>query len=481
MSVRQILRILGLLMLMYSVTLLPPFLLSLYFGDGSATAFSVAFAEIVGLGLLAWWPNRERREELTPRDGFLVVTLFWLLFGTIGAFPFLLAPHHELVFVDALFESFSGLTGTGSSVIADVDSLPPSLNYYRHQLCWLGGMGIVVLAIAILPMLGVGGMQLYKAESPGVVKDKLTPRITETAKALWLIYVGLTVTCLLAFRFAGMSWLDAICHSFSTIATAGFSTHGTSIGYFNSPLIEAIAVFFMYAGAINFGLHFMALRRGRFVAYWRDPELRFFTVSLGLLIGLVTTMLCWQSPLAPLEAVRHSVFMSTSLLTTTGFVSTDFTLWPGILPFLVVSASIMGGMAGSTASGVKPLRMLLVLKHSLREISRLLHPNGVFAIRLGRKTVSPRVIDAVWGFLTLYLLVFIVLMWSVMATGVDFMTAYGSVICSLNNAGAGLGATASNYASVNAPAKLILILAMILGRLEIFTVLVLFTPAFWRR
>lgn len=481
MSVRQILRILGVLMLIYSITLLPPFALSLYLDDGSATAFSAAWLEIVLLGLLAWFPNRRCREELTPRDGFVVVMLFWLVFGSIGAFPFLLAPHHELSLVDALFESFSGLTGTGSSVIADVDNIPPSLNYYRHQLCWLGGMGIVVLAVAVLPMLGIGGMQLYKAESPGVVKDKLTPRITQTAKALWIIYVGMTLVCLLAFRLAGMSWLDAVCHSFSTIATAGFSTHGASIGHFNSSLIEMITVFFMFAGAINFGLHFMALRRGRFVAYWRDPELKFFTLSLALLIALVTGMLWASSTLAPLEALRHSIFMSTSLLTTTGFVSTDFTLWPGILPFLIVSASFMGGMAGSTASGVKPLRMLLALKHSLREISRLLHPNGVFAIRLGRKAVSPNIIDAVWGFLTLYLLVFVVLMWSVMATGVDFTTAYGSVVCSLNNAGAGLGDSASNYASLNEAAKIMLVAGMILGRLEIFTVLVLFTPAFWRR
>ncbi|MDP2228643.1 MAG: TrkH family potassium uptake protein [Moraxellaceae bacterium] len=481
MSVRQICRILGILMLLYSVTLLPPMLLSLWLDDGGITAFSVALIEIVALGMLAWWPNRHQRDELTPRDGFVVVTLFWVVFGTIGAFPFLLSPHHALPFVDALFESFSGLTGTGSSVMADLDNIPPSLNYYRHQLCWLGGMGIVVLAIAIMPMLGVGGMQLYRAESPGVVKDKLTPRITETAKALWLIYVGLTLLCLLCFRLASMSWFDAVCHAFSTIATAGFSTHGNSIGHFNSPLIELITAVFMFAGAINFGLHFMALRRGRPIAYWRDPELRFFAGSLLLLIALVSVMLWSSSTLAPLQALRHGLFMSTSLLTTTGFSSTDFTMWPGILPFLVVSASVMGGMAGSTASGVKPLRMMLALKHSLREISRLLHPNGVFALRLGRKVVHYRVIDAVWGFLTLYLGVFVIMMWSVMATGVDFVTAYGAVVCSLNNAGAGLGAVASSYASLNDAAKLILMGGMVLGRLEIFTLLVLLSPAFWRR
>lgn len=481
MSLRQILRLLGVLMLMYSVTLLPPFLLSLYYADGSVTAFSAAFVQIVALGLLAWWPNRHCRDELTPRDGFVVVLMFWLVFGSIGAFPFLLAPHHELNLVDALFESFSGLTGSGASVIADIDNIPPALNYYRHQLCWLGGMGIVVLAVAVMPMLGVGGMQLYRAESPGVVKDKLTPRITETAKALWLIYVGLTLLCVLCFRLAGMSWLDAVCHGFSTIATAGFSTHATSLGHFDSALIEAIAVVFMFAGAINFGLHFIALRRGQFPAYARNPELRFFAGSLALLVLLVTAMLWSSSTLAGLEALRHALFMSTSMITTTGFVSTDFSLWPGILPFLVASASIMGGMAGSTASGVKPLRMLIALKHSLREISRLLHPNGVFALRLGRKVVHYRVVDAVWGFLTLYIMVFAVMMWAVMATGLDFTSTYGAVLAALNNAGAGLGSVASHYADIADAAKLILVGGMILGRLEIFTFLVLLTPAFWRR
>jgi trk system potassium uptake protein TrkH len=482
MSVRQILRILGVLMLIYSITLLPPFALSIYLDDGNATAFSVALVDIAVLGLLAWFPNRHCKEDLTPRDGFVVVLMFWLVFGSIGAFPFLLAPHHELDVVDALFESFSGLTGTGASVIAELEAIPPSLNYYRHQLCFLGGMGIVVLAVAILPMLGIGGMQLYKAESPGVVKDKLTPRITETAKSLWLIYVGMTVVCVLALRLAGMSWFDAVCHSFSAVATAGFSTHSSSVAYFDSALIEMILVVFMFLGAMNFGLHFMALRKGRFIAYWRDPELRFFAASLLLLIALITVSLWVQSPLPPLEALRQTVFMSTSLITTTGLTSTDFTAWPGILPFLVISATIMGGMAGSTASGVKPLRMLLVLKHSLREISRLLHPNGVFALRLGRKTVGPRVIDAVWGFLTLYLLVFIVMMWSLMATsGLDLVSAYGSVLAAINNGGVGLGSTASNFAGVADPGKIILIAGMILGRLEIFTVLVLFTPAFWRR
>ncbi|MFN3587625.1 MAG: potassium transporter TrkG [Moraxellaceae bacterium] len=481
MSLRQILRLLGVLMLMYSATLLPPFLLSLYYEDGSATAFSVAFLQIVSLGLALWWPNRRQRDELTPRDGFVVVLLFWLVFGSIGAFPFLLAPHHRLDLVDALFESFSGLTGSGASVIPDVDNITPSLNYYRHQLCWLGGMGIVVLAVAVMPMLGVGGMQLYRAESPGVVKDKLTPRITETAKALWLIYVGLTLLCVLCLRLAGMGWLDAVCHGFSTIATAGFSTHAASIGYFDSALIEGIVVVFMFAGAINFGLHFMVLRRGHLPAYTRNPELRFFTASLALLILLVTAMLLASGTFHGLEALRHALFMSTSMITTTGYVSTDYSLWPGILPFLVASASIMGGMAGSTASGVKPLRMLIAIKHSLREISRLLHPNGVFALRLGRKVVHYRVVDAVWGFMTLYIVVFVVLMWGVMATGLDFVSSYGAVLAALNNAGAGLGSVASHYADITDAAKLLLVGGMILGRLEIFTFLVLLTPAFWRR
>ncbi len=481
MSYRQILRILGILMLMYSLTLAPPFLLGLYLNDGTAPAFSAAFGLIVIMGLTCWWPNRRHQEELAPRDGFLVVLLFWLVFGTIGAFPFLLAPHHELRLVDALFESFSGLTGTGASVIADVESLPPALNYYRHQLCWLGGMGIVVLAIAVMPLLGIGGMQLYRAESPGVVKDKLTPRITETALALWVIYLGLTLACALALWLAGMTWFDAICHAFSTIATAGFSTHNASVAYFNSPLIEYILAFFMFAGAINFGLHFMALRRGRVWAYWRDPELRFYCLVLLGLIAITTVALSWQGVYSGPDSFRFALFQSVSLSTTTGLISTDFASWPGMLPILVISATIIGGSAGSTASGIKPLRALIAFKHSLREVSRLIHPNGVFAIRLGRKTVHYRVVDAVWSFLTLYILMFFVLMGLIMATGLDFVSAYGAVNASLNNSGAGLGVVASNFAAIPDVTKGILIVAMLMGRLEIFTVLVLLTPAFWRR
>lgn len=481
MSYRQILRILGVLMLLYSLTLIPPFLLSLYYRDGTTPAFSAGFVLIALMGLVAWLPNRRQRDELMPRDGFLVVFLFWVVFGLIGALPFLLAPHHELRAVDALFESFSGLTGTGSSVIPDLDTMPATLNYYRHQLCWLGGMGIVVLAVAVMPMLGIGGMQLYKAETPGVTKDKLTPRITETAKALWLIYLGLTLCCVLAYYLAGMSWFDAVCHAFSTIATAGASTHAASMGYFQNPLIEYIAVVFMFLGAVNFSLHFVALRRGRFQAYWRDPELRFFCFLILLLVAIVTVVLSWQGVYSGADSFRYSLFQSVSLITTTGFTSTDFTTWPGTLPVLVVSACIIGGCAGSTTSGIKPLRALVAFKHSMREVSRLLHPNGVFAIRLGKKPVHYRVVDAVWGFLTLYILLFGLLMGLVMATGLDFISAFGAVACSLNNGGAGLGSVAASYAGVPDVTKLILVAAMIFGRLEIFTFLVLLTPAFWRR
>lgn len=482
MSYRQILRILGVLMLMYSFTLLPPFLLSLYFADGTTPAFSAGFTLISLTGLAAWWPHRRHRDELTPRDGFLVVFMFWMVFGIVGALPFLLAPHHDLRLVDALFESFSGLTGTGTSVIPDLDNMPPTLNYYRHQLCWLGGMGIVVLAVAVMPMLGIGGMQLYRAEAPGVVKDKLTPRITETAKSLWLIYLGLTLICVLAFYLAGMSWFDAVCHAFSTIATAGFSTHSESVAYFQQPLIEYLTVLFMILGSVNFALHFAALGRGRFQAYWRDPELRFFLFLLLMLVAITTVALSWNGIYENgSDNFRHALFQATSMITTTGLVSADFSNWPGMLPILLVSACIIGGCAGSTSSGIKPLRLLMVMRHSLREISRLIHPSGVFAIRVGRKPVSPRVVDSVWSFLTLYGLTFFVLMGMVMATGLDFESAYGAVACSLNNAGAGLGSVANGYAGVPDVTKFILMLAMVLGRLEIFTVLVLLTPAFWRR
>lgn len=482
MQFRAIAHVLGILMQLYSISLLPPFLIALYHRNEDYIAFSTAFILINAAGFLAWWPNRGRKEDIGPREGFLIVFLFWIVFGFIGALPLMLASHHELGIVDSLFESFSGLTGTGSSVVTDIDALPPAINYYRHQLCWLGGMGIIVLAVAVMPMLGIGGMQLYRAESPGPTKDKLTPRITETAKALWIIYVGLTIACTLAFHFAGMGWLDAVCHAFSTIATAGFSTHNASLGYFNSALIDYIAIFFMFISAFNFSLHFAALRHGKLSAYWQDPELRFFA-QFAFAAGAFISLSLWLTGVYPslADAVRFGLFHVVSLISTTGYVTAPFTEWPQYFSIGLIALCFIGGCAGSTASGIKPIRALVIIKHAWREVYRLMHPNGVFAVKIGNQPVQPSVLDAVWGYLALYAISFWCLMALVMLSGLDFVSAFGAVACSLNNAGAGLGVVSSNYAGIPDATKMVLVLGMILGRLEIFTFLVLLTPAFWRR
>ncbi|HFE48777.1 MAG TPA: potassium transporter, partial [Chromatiaceae bacterium] len=383
---------------------------------------------------------------------------------------------------DAVFESFSGLTTTGATVIVGLDHLPKSILYYRQQLQWLGGMGIIVLAVAILPMLRIGGMQLYRAETPGPIKDtKLTPRITETAKALWLIYLTMTVACTLAYWAAGMSLFDAIGHAFSTIAIGGFSTHDASIGYFDSRLIELICVVFMFAAGINFALHFFAWR-GSLRGYWRDAEFRFYSLILLVTTLLVTLVLLLRGIYAsPLEAFTKALFHTVSIGTTAGFATVEHYAWPGFIAILLLFVSFVGGCAGSTGGGIKVIRFLLLIKQGLREITRLVHPSAKIPVRIGDKVISPRVIDAVWGFFALYIASFVVMYLALAFTGLDLMTAFSAVAASMNNLGPGLANVGANYAGINDVAKWILCFAMLLGRLEVYTLLVLLMPAFWRK
>ena len=391
-------------------------------------------------------------------------------------------------FVDALFESLSGLTTTGATVITSIDSLPESILFYRQLLQWFGGMGIIVLAVAILPMLGIGGMQLYRAETPGPVKDsKLTPRITETAKHLWYIYLGLTVTCATAYWAAGMSAFDAICHSFSTVAIGGFSTHDASLGYFNSPAIEGIAIVFMLLAAINFGLHFQSVRLMRnkhhsfnLKHYWQDEEFQFFLSIIATVSVITIITLSLATNMGWLDSFRQGLFEVVSIATTTGYATADFANWPTMLPFLLFSAAFIGGCAGSTGGGMKVVRVLIVLKQGLREVQRLIHPNAVIRVKLGGKAIPARVTDAVWGFFSVYAIVFMVMMILLLATGLDQVTAWSAVGATLNNLGPGLGGVAEHYGDINATAKWILCFSMLLGRLEVFTLLVIFTPMFWR-
>jgi trk system potassium uptake protein TrkH len=483
MHLSTVQRILGVLLMVFSLTMLPPLLISLWFSDGALIGFTDAFILIFGLGLVIWLPVRQKRQELRVRDGFLVVVLFWSVLGLTGSLPFLLAESSSMSIADAVFESVSGLTTTGATVIVGIDELPLSILYYRQQLQWLGGMGIIVLAVAVLPMLGIGGMQLYRAETPGPVKDnKLTPRITETAKALWYIYLGLTVSCILAYWIGGMAFFDALGHGFSTVAIGGFSTHDESIGFYDSRVIEMIAVVFMLLSGANFALHFLAVRRRNLRAYFEDSEFRGYVTTLGIVFILVSTALYLMGVYGTLdESVTRGLFQVVSIGTTTGFTTADYSLWPGFISILLLFSSFVGGCAGSTGGGIKVIRFLLLIKQGFREINRLIHPNAEIPIRIGGKTIPWRVVEAVWGFFALYVASFGVMYLALASTGLDLMTSFSAVAACMNNLGPGLADVGAHYADINSTAKWILCFAMLLGRLEIFTLLVLLTPAFWRK
>ncbi|MDQ7074578.1 MAG: TrkH family potassium uptake protein [Gammaproteobacteria bacterium] len=482
MQVSIIQKVLGLLLMLFSFTLLPPILVSWWYDDGLLQTFSNGFLVVLLTGLFFWLPVYNVRRELRLREGFLVVVLFWVVLGLAGALPFYFAERPLLSFTDAVFESVSALTTTGATVIVGLDTLPKSILFYRQQLQWLGGMGIIVLAVAILPMLGVGGMQLYRAETPGPVKDtKLTPRITETAKALWFIYLGLTIACALAYFAAGMSAFDAITHSFSTVAIGGFSTHDASIGYFQSQLIEMVAVVFMLLAGVNFGLHFMAARNLTLSPYRHDSEFKTYFFFL-LVIALISVAYLYGHELYDFsDALHHGIFQAVSIGTTTGFTTAEYFNWPGFLPVLLLFASFVGGCAGSTGGGMKVIRVLLLYKQGMREMMRLIHPNAQISVKVGKKALSDRVVEAVWGFFAAYVLVFSVMLLLLMLAGLDQVTAFSAVAACLNNLGPGLGEVGAHYADLSDFVKWVLALTMLFGRLEIFTLLVLFTPAFWNR
>lgn len=468
--------------MMFSATMLLPVGVSLLYNDQSWLPFVESFALTLSIGLLCWYPLRRRRKELRLRDGFIVVALFWTVLGTFGAAPLYFADSPSMTFTDAVFESMSGLTTTGATVLTGLDTLPKSILFYRQQLQWFGGMGIIVLAVAVLPMLGVGGMQLYRAETPGPVKDtKLTPRIAETAKALWYVYLTFTIVCVIGYLFAGMDLFDAICHAFSTVAIGGFSTHDLSIGYFNSAAVDIVAIVFMFVAGINFSLHFFAWRNVSVMHYLHDPEFRAYAFILLVLSSVViATLAFFQTYSDPTAGAVNGLFQAVSIATTTGFTTANYSTWPGALPVLLIFTSFIGGCAGSTAGGIKVIRWLLIAKQGAREIVRLIHPSAEIPVKLGNKAVTVRVVDAVWGFFSVYIVVFGVMMLAMMSTGIDQVTAFSAVAATLNNLGPGLGDVAAGFMTLSDSAKWVAVAGMLLGRLEIFTLLVLFTPTFWR-
>ena len=481
MHFSAVLRIAGLLLMLFSFTMLTPLPFSWYYGEATAYVFLAAFGLTFAGGLLAWLPVARTRQELRIREGFLVTAVFYLSLGLFGALPLWLEAGAWASFTDAAFESFSGLTTTGATVATGLDDLPRSILIYRQQLQWLGGMGIIILAIAILPMLGVGGMQLYRTEMPGPVKDtKLTPRIAETAKALWYIYLGLTTACAFGFWAAGMSPFDALAHSFSTVSIGGYSTYDASMGHFDSAAIESVAIVFMVLCGINFGLHFAVWNRRAPWLYLRDVEARAYVALLAGIAAITVALLLSTTGADRGEAWRDGVFQTVSIATTTGFTTTEFSAWPGVLPFLIFFAAFTGACAGSTGGGLKVVRVLLIILQGLREVRRLIHPHSVIPVKLGSAVVPDRVVDAIWGFFSAWVVAFMMIMVGLLATGLDFLTAFSAVGACLTNLGPGLGEVAAHYGDIPVAAKWLLCIAMLLGRLEVFTILVLITPAFWR-
>ena len=474
-------RVLGLMLMVFSTSMLVPIIFATIYQENTLPMFFLAFTITMIVGFLSWLPARNMKGEIRIRDGFIITVLFWLVLSTFGALPFALSQETNLSFIDALFESISGLTTTGATVFTNLEDLPKSILYYRQQLQWLGGIGIVVIAVSILPMIGVGGMQIYKAETPGPIKDtKLTPRIAETANALFKIYVFLTVVCAIAYWVAGMSWFDALSHSFSTISIGGFSTYDESLGHFNNNAVLTIASIFMVVSGLNFALHYTAWHARSIKSYISDPEARLFV--LVILFGiLVTTYFLYTTASMPNEEILFvGVFQLISILTTTGFTTTEFHLWPSFLPFFLILLSFFGACAGSTGGGIKMGRILIMSQQVVREIYRLIHPNAVLPIKTKKHKIPERVTDGIWAFFGIYFFIFYVMVLLLLANNLDYITAWSATAASFNNLGPGLGAVAENYADLNAMSKAILCSGMLLGRLEVFTLLVLLSPTFWR-
>ena len=453
-----------------------PLAVAIFYGDSLIAVFGLGMSILVLLGFLSWFFTKDNKQELSLSDGFVITVLFWLVLSASGSIPFVL---FGFSVVDSFFESMSGITTTGATVIAGLDDLPRSLLIYRQLLQWLGGMGLIVLAIAVMPLLGIGGGQLFKTQTPGPMSEqRLTPRITSTARALWSIYLALTVLCIFAYRFAGMDYFDAVSHAFSTVSIGGFSTHDLSIGYFNSLSVEIVCMIFMLLSAMSFAVHYSAVYRRQVLKYFYDPELRFFISLLVTILALVCLSLINHDINNP---IRKGLFQTISILTTTGFLTDNYSAWPGYISFMLLVGAFMGACSGSVGGGIKSWRILIMLKHAYKQIFKIIHPNSINTIKLGKKVVDSNVSEAVWGFFSIYIISFMVLFLLVLATGLDFITAFSAVGACLNNLGPGLGEIASNYASVPSTTKILLCFAMILGRLEIFTFLVVLMPAFWRR
>ena len=474
-------RILGTLLMLFSFAQIFPGFLAYFFEEREFVYNFIVTGFVTFLiGCFLFFLASEKNGDLRTKDGFIITIFFWTVLGFFGSIPFYLAELEGVSYIDSLFESISGLTTTGATVLVGLDDMPKSLLFYRQLLQWLGGMGIIVLAVAVLPLLGVGGMQLYKAETPGPLKDsKLTPRITETAKALWFVYLSMTISCSVLYKYFGMSWFDAVCHAFSTISIGGFSTHDDSFAFFSNSGLRWTAIIFMVISGINFALHYLAWTKKRLFHYFYDSEVKLY-LSLLTSTALITYLTLNFSENIYDEMVVDSVFQAVSIGTTTGFLTSNYSNWPLFVPIMLLIAAFIGACAGSTGGGIKVIRALILIRQGSSEITKLIHPNAVVTIKFGRKSLDPRVSESVWGFFAVYVATFLIILMFLLSQSNDFLTAFSAVGATLNNLGPGLGAVSENYKEITDESKLALCIAMLLGRLEIFTLLLLFTPAFWR-
>ena len=477
MNFKAIINLFSILVLLFSLSYVFPIVVSLVFNDNSLQLFLPAFIFIGVLGLLGFYFTKGIKRDLTAKDGFVIIVMFWLVLTLAGSIPFYLS---GMSLIDSFFESMSGITTTGATVISNIESLPESLKFYRQLLQWMGGMGLIVLAIAVMPLLGIGGGQLFKTDIPGAMgEQRLTPRIQETAKALWSIYLGLTVLCTISYTIAGMSFFDAVSHAMSTVSIGGFSTYDNSIGHFNNLTVEIICMVFMLLSAMSFALHYFSIYKSKSLKYFFDPELRFF-VSILLIIfilALSVNALSAQSNIS----IRELAFHTVSTVTTTGFGISDTSTWSFSISFLLLIGAFIGACSGSVGGGVKSWRVMIMLNHAYSNIVKMIHPNSVVTLKVGTKSVDDGVATSVWGFFSIYVISFVILLMAVLISGLDLETAFSSVGACLNNLGPGLGLVSENYSEINSFAKGVLAFSMLLGRLEIFTLLIILTPLFWAK
>jgi trk system potassium uptake protein TrkH len=473
----------ALVMMVFSGTMLAPLIMAVWELDPALWSFVISALATFVLGGLLWLATRRFRRELKTRDGLMLVALTWVALPAVAGFP--LWNYLPIDFTDAYFEAASGLTTTGGTVLSGLEYLPRSINLWRHLLSWLGGMGIIVLAVAILPMLGVGGMQIYRAEMPGPMKDsKLTPRIGQTAKLLWAVYAGLTAVCIVCLKFAGMNWFDAVCHGFSALALGGFSTYDASIGHFNSLPIEMVLTIFQLLAALNFATHYLAWSQRGPKAYFRDAEAKAILSVLGFSCVGAALFLYVKGAYADFPtALRHATFNLVSIAVDSGLHTQDYSRWPIFVPMWMMFLSCLVASSGSTGGGIKMIRTLVLAKQAHRELNQLVHPNMVRPLKVGGIVIANRVVFAVLAFVFLYFMSIVTLVFVLLASGLDFMTAFSAIIACINNAGPGLGLVGpgSNYGVLNDFQTWVCSAAMLLGRLEIFTILVLFTPTLWRK